>query len=77
VVAGLLMLAIAGTPVARAATSVAQQRADIRNMAQSTLLRLCNLQPAARAPIRGSAGYAVFSNFGMKVLFAGGGKARS
>jgi len=34
------MLAMARTAVARAATSVAQQRADIRNMAQNALAAL-------------------------------------
>jgi len=73
---GLLMLALVAIPAARAPTSVAQQRADIRNMAQTTLQQLYGLQPVARAVIRRAAGYVVFSNFGMKILFAGGGKAR-
>jgi len=45
-------------------------------MAQTTLQQLYGLQPVARAVIRRAAGYVVFSNFGMKILFAGGGKAR-
>jgi lipid-binding SYLF domain-containing protein len=76
VIAGFLILAAVATPAAWAASSVAQQRADIRNMAQSTLQHLYGLQPAARAAIRRAAGYAVFSNFGMKILFAGGGKGQ-
>jgi lipid-binding SYLF domain-containing protein len=45
-------------------------------MAQSTLTQLYSLQPGARKFIRRAAGYAVFSNFGMKILFAGGGKGQ-
>ncbi|HEX6829537.1 MAG TPA: YSC84-related protein, partial [Burkholderiales bacterium] len=30
-------------------------------------------QPGARKSVESAAGYAVFSNFGMKILFAGGG----
>ncbi len=51
-----------------------KQRADIRKMAEETLIRLYKTQPSAEKAIAESAGYAVFSNFGMKILFAGGGK---
>jgi lipid-binding SYLF domain-containing protein len=57
-----------------AASSPEQQKADIRDMAQTTLQQLYGLQPSARAAIGKAAGYAVFSNFGMKILFVGGGK---
>jgi len=52
---------------------IAQQRADIRKMADETLTRLYQTQPAAKNAIKKAAGYAVFSNFGMKIFFAGGG----
>ena len=42
-------------------------------MAQDTLNRLYKVQPGARAAIQNASGYAVFSNFGMKIFFAGGG----
>ena len=58
--------------LARAATRE-QQQAEIRLMAQQTLERLYKMQPKAKAAIAKSAGHAVFSNFGMKILFAGGG----
>jgi lipid-binding SYLF domain-containing protein len=58
--------------LARAATRE-QQQAEIRLMAQQTLERLYKVQPKAKAAIAKSAGHAVFSNFGMKILFAGGG----
>ena len=47
--------------------------ATVRKAAQETLERLYWLQPAARKVVEGTAGYAVFSNFGMKPLVAGGG----
>jgi lipid-binding SYLF domain-containing protein len=50
------------------------QRAEVRKVAQQTLARLYKLQPAAKGAIEKSAGYATFSNFGMKILLAGGGK---
>jgi lipid-binding SYLF domain-containing protein len=46
---------------------------DVRAMASGTLDRLYSVQPKAKAAVEGSAGYAVFSNFGMKILVAGGG----
>ncbi len=48
-------------------------RADVRKMAKETLERLYKEQPQARAAIAKAAGYAVFSNFGMKIFIAGSG----
>lgn len=53
--------------------SVAEQREDILNKNQATLKQLYEVQPKARELIERSAGYATFSNFGMKILIAGGG----
>eukprot|EP01022_Parablepharisma_sp_SALTPOND_P024135 TRINITY_DN53095_c0_g1_i1.p2 TRINITY_DN53095_c0_g1~~TRINITY_DN53095_c0_g1_i1.p2 ORF type:complete len:196 (-),score=63.54 TRINITY_DN53095_c0_g1_i1:127-714(-) len=53
---------------------IAQARAEIRKIAQETLTRLYKLRPSAKTAIAKSAGYAVFSNFGTKLLFFGGGK---
>ena len=50
-----------------------QKRADVRKMANETLARLYKVQPSAEKAVAGSAGYAVFSNFGMKIFLAGGG----
>ena len=55
---------------------VEQQRADIQKMADETLARLYKTQPGAEKAIKKAAGYAVFSNFGMKILFAGGGSGK-
>ena len=50
-----------------------EKRQDVRDVAENTLQRLYKSQPHAKDAIERSAGYAVFSNFGMKILFAGGG----
>lgn len=48
-----------------------EQRADIRAVANETLAELYQQYPAARRQIQRAAGYAVFSNFGFKILFMG------
>jgi lipid-binding SYLF domain-containing protein len=53
-----------------------EQRADIRKASDQALEELYKAQPAARAQVQKAAGYAVFSNFGMKILVAGGGSGR-
>jgi lipid-binding SYLF domain-containing protein len=55
---------------------IKQEKADIRRMVKETLDRLYTLQPSAKKTIELSAGYAVFSNFGMKIFFAGGGSGK-
>ena len=52
---------------------LASMKAEVREMATSTLDRLYTAQPKAKDIVAKSAGYAVFSNFGMKILVAGGG----
>ena len=50
-----------------------ERRQDVRDVTRNTLERLYQAQPAAKGAIERSAGYAVFSNFGMKIFVAGGG----
>jgi len=69
----MFVVALALTDAASAATK-AQKQAETRRMAEQTLARLYQLRPSAKTAIERSAGYAVFSNFGMKLLLAGGGK---
>lgn len=52
---------------------IEQQRTALRAMAEETLNRLSEMQPSAQKAIAKSAGFAVFGNFGMKILFMGGG----
>ena len=51
----------------------AEQQAKVRKSSQQILARLYRIQPQAKQEIAKSAGYAVFDNFGMKILVAGGG----
>lgn len=49
-------------------------RADIRKASSATLSALYKAVPESKKVIDGAAGYATFSNFGMKILVAGSGK---
>jgi lipid-binding SYLF domain-containing protein len=72
-VAGVMLLPLTG---AARAQSVQEQRDDVRATANDTLNRLYRAQPGSREAIARAAGYGAFSNFGMKILFAGGGKGK-
>ena len=50
-----------------------QEQQAVRKAASQTLTQLYKVQPNAEKAIAGAAGYAVFSNFGMKILAVGGG----
>jgi len=69
----VMALAAVAAPLAAFAATKEEKRADVRQVVKNTLERLFKEQPGAKAAIERSAGYAVFSNFGMKILFAGGG----
>jgi hypothetical protein len=58
------------------AKTKAQKQAEVRKNANETLARLYKARPSAKATIKAAAGYAAFSNFGMKILLAGGGKGQ-
>ena len=53
--------------------TVAQQCQDVLTKSEQTLRQLYAIQPKAKDAIEKSAGYATFSNFGMKIFIAGGG----
>jgi lipid-binding SYLF domain-containing protein len=55
---------------------IEQKQTDIRNMARDTLQRLYKAQPSAKLAVKGAAGYAVFSNWGVKILLAGSGNGK-
>lgn len=67
-----LMCALAA-PAITFAASKEESQAKIREQAQQVLATLYHAQPSARKAVESAAGYAVFSNFGMKILVAGGG----
>jgi lipid-binding SYLF domain-containing protein len=66
------MLMLVGLP-AFAKGNAEEGRAEVRQTTQQILADLYKAQPSARKAVQSSAGYAVFSNFGMKIFFAGGG----
>src|SRR5687768_18604086 len=53
-----------------------EKQADARKKANQVLARLYKATPSAEGQIKTAAGYAVFSNAGMKILVAGGGKGQ-
>lgn len=71
-----LILSTALPQAASAASKADDARADIRKATTETLNTLYKTQPSARDVIAKSAGYAVFSNFGMKIFLAGGGTGK-
>jgi len=71
-----LLLATALPVTTLAASKADDARADIRKATTKTLNTLYKTQPSARKVIENSAGYAVFNNFGMKILVAGGGSGK-
>jgi len=74
----LFFLIVPTAPVQSASDGqkIEQQKTDLRKMADETLARLYKEQPSVKKAINKSAGYAVFSNFGMKIFFAGGGTGK-
>jgi len=67
---GLLSCATAPSPAEKTA-----QQAEVRAISSQTLADLYKKNPAAKGAVEGAAGgYAVFSDFGFKILFMGGAK---
>jgi lipid-binding SYLF domain-containing protein len=58
------------------AASKDEERAEVRQAAQTALNAVYALQPSARKVVESAAGYAAFSNFGMKILVAGSGTGK-
>jgi lipid-binding SYLF domain-containing protein len=73
----ILAVAISGTFLPGTAGAQAskkdQKRQEVRKTARETLNWLYKVHPSAKKAIEGAAGYAAFSNFGMKIFVAGGG----
>lgn len=68
IICGLVaVLAAAGL---QAKPDADDQRAKIREMRDEVLKELYKARPEAKAKIKGAAGYAVFSNVGINVIFA-------
>ncbi|NJD25317.1 MAG: hypothetical protein FIB06_07905 [Betaproteobacteria bacterium] len=52
--------------------AIVQGRQQVRELAHESLAGLYEIAPGARRAVERSAGYAVFSTFGVKMFFAGG-----
>lgn len=72
-IAWVLALALLGSAPAVAKDTKEAQRSEVRKASQKILNELYRVSPSARKAVASAAGYAVFSNFGMKIFFAGGG----
>jgi len=55
---------------------IEQEKKEIRQKSKEILTQLYKVQPNAKASINKAAGYAVFSNFGMKIFVLGSGKGK-
>lgn len=60
----------------QAETDKEKQQKQVRSMAQDTLQRLYKTEPKSKAAVRHATGYAVFSDVGVKILFAGSGNGK-
>jgi lipid-binding SYLF domain-containing protein len=70
-----LACALAAPGLALSADKASSQ-AEVRKAAQDALSAVYKAQPSARKAVESAAGYAAFSNFGMKILVAGGGSGK-
>jgi lipid-binding SYLF domain-containing protein len=71
----LSLVILASTPAAQF-VNADSERASVRAKSNEILTRLYGAEPSAKGIIESAAGYAVFSNFGMKIMLAGGGKGQ-
>ena len=72
-IAAFLIVSLFLTP-SLFADDKAEKKAEILQMEVDTLEYLYGVEPNARKNVNNAAGYAVMSNFGMKIFLAGGGK---
>lgn len=68
--------AAAAPGVVLAAKDVNKERAEVRKAADQALASVYKAAPGARKAVESAAGYAAFSNFGMKLLVAGSGTGK-
>ena len=70
------VLTVAMSGAAFGADNKAKEQAEVKKAGQDALNALYKSQPSARKAVESAAGYAAFSNFGMKILVAGGGSGK-
>jgi lipid-binding SYLF domain-containing protein len=78
ILAAATIVVLAGSAAWAASKEEKKQKEvqEIQKVHKETLAELYKVQPAAKKAVEGSAGYAVFSNFGMKIFVAGGGSGK-
>lgn len=59
-----------GPPLLAARTGADEKRTEIRKMRDDVLVELYKLHPEAKSRVKQAAGYAVFSNVGVNLIFA-------
>jgi hypothetical protein len=72
----LALSAIVAAPRVALAATKEESQAEVRKAAQDALAAVYKVAPSARKAAGAAAGYAAFSNFGMKILMAGGGTGK-
>jgi len=72
----LTMAAALAAPGIAFAADKAKEQAEVRKAGQDALAAVYKVAPLARKAVESAAGYAAFSNFGMKILVAGGGSGK-
>ena len=75
----VLSLVLAASPASAGPfrdSDPAEERREIEQSHDETLKKLYETQPEAKKAVEGAVGYAVFRNFGMKILVAGGGSGK-
>jgi lipid-binding SYLF domain-containing protein len=72
----MMIALVGGVPGLALAATKAESQAEVRKAAQDALAVVYKLQPSARKAVESAAGYAAFSNFGVKILLAGSGTGK-
>jgi lipid-binding SYLF domain-containing protein len=72
----LTMAAALAAPGIAFGADKAKEQAEVRKAGQDALAAVYKVAPSARKAVESAAGYAAFSNFGMKILVAGGGSGK-
>ena len=72
----LAMTAVVSLPRVALAATKEESQAEVRKAGEQALAAVYKVQPSARKAVESAAGYAAFSNFGMKILVAGSGTGK-
>jgi lipid-binding SYLF domain-containing protein len=71
--AGISVLSLLIIALPAWGASKAEKQKEVQKVSRETLAQLYKAQPSAKKAIANAAGYATFSNFGMKIFLAGTG----